>query len=478
MDVVSLERGLESHNSGVHKEGSVLFQCLGPLCYRLFTTKRGLSLHQYYAGHKSINEPPTTFEYTPEQVEITEQLERVLSDKRLRGSRDESAMSLVLGDRDMTASLASVYFLEDLALDYSHLKPLAAELTAQTMRQALDYLVMSSLGEARHIADRPQLVDERRLYWLSQWFVTYLRRIRGSYTRGSIWFLAHEAAQVVGYEAVLSVAQDIHKLTTWRGKGGFGGPKWAAVAQLGLDFVQGTKSPLLALDSIVDVVHNGGWAFNKYYSQRHICSYHTTALKRVLDAKATNARVLLRMVCLPTQVKNALTSGALVYRVAASLPTIETNTMKNHEVVARRTIGLSIDINEEAQTDPTLWPNDADGFMSWANATKYKVEQQSYDTWRIYYGETGHPPSYKELYGWLDWTRPLPYDSWAPRMVEALSAGHDAETAIRLFNERLATEALHETISEQDPVDGGANPSQGSEGGTVQVLPQGEDPDD
>ncbi len=190
-----------------------------------------------------------------------------------------------LGPRDITQTLFSWYLLMEYSLDHAEL---AFDLRVKTdilARQMLNYVVLASAGEARHGEGSPLGL-----------LASSLHAVISTDSREEVWpRVAHLLRAGYSYEAVLTAIREV--LNELHFSGGYAGKKWLAIVDLGLSFAQGELTPTVFLDLVVDIVHNGGWAFDKYYNLRHRCDAHNTEFFKVLSVKrnARPSRLLAQM---------------------------------------------------------------------------------------------------------------------------------------------------------------------------------------
>ena len=182
-------------------------------------------------------------------------------------------------------------------------------LTQVFAREILIYLLASCLGEARHAPSRyvfthpinPDEFDKDDLNTFGE-AVAYqsANMVMG---REPSWPAVRPLMKIIGEEEMLLGLSQIFNKFDWKHNGGsgYGGAKWGQLADAGLMFVRGEITPGIFIDTIVSMVHNGGWAFNKWYTDRpECCSRHrNVALKGLLDIKATDAARLWDNICLP-----------------------------------------------------------------------------------------------------------------------------------------------------------------------------------
>jgi len=216
----------------------------------------------------------------------------------------------ILGNRDIATALANWYMLMYYNLDGYERGVLAwsrqeeADLAKNIKDRLLWYLVLACVGEARYANGmvRGSLVE---IGPLAQAIIMST----GTIDRYSGWNRGYHLALHFGQLAVLQACVEIFNME-WPGAT-YGGGKWATIAQVGVDYLDPGSGPFykntnLLIDRMVDLVHNGGWAFDKWYYQTTIQTYHKRVrpdleydaelpgldLKAVLDLKAQNPELL------------------------------------------------------------------------------------------------------------------------------------------------------------------------------------------
>ena len=71
-------------------------------------------------------------------------------------------------------------------------------------------------------------------------------------------------------------AEEFYRSKVW--SGGFGGPAWGKAANYLAEFLEGNYTPVMFVDLVIDLEHNMGCIFNKWFDD-------TPYLKKILDAK-------------------------------------------------------------------------------------------------------------------------------------------------------------------------------------------------
>ena len=298
---------------------------------RLFTRRSSLTQHLNRA-HTVAGFPRSVRATSFASDAEAERLEALWNRSTETKDFDEGVAAQCLGERDLVSRLSSIYIALDLALDNPVLQRAVDAEIEYTMQHVLNYFVMSTLGEARYLSNaghsrvhelaRDLATLEKTEDWFTLWLAQHLYlRTSKRLGRHTVWRMALDLVDIVGYERLLLALISIFRFGVWEISTRVGGLKWASVARHGLKFVLREESPLVALDSIVDVVHNGGWALNKYYNQEHSCSQHTLPIGAALNIKHDNAMNLLALCCIQPWLKGALLSNDLTYTLTRHLPT-------------------------------------------------------------------------------------------------------------------------------------------------------------
>lgn len=122
-------------------------------------------------------------------------------------------------------------------------------------RFMLTYLCTAVSGELRHAYNKANM-EARQRAALRAWGIlsaeyrsTVQQRVLNSLTSSNL-------------DDFLSVAVDNFRYGHWGG-GGFGGEKWAVIAETGLERVRGQLDSVLFIDRVFDLKHNGGPMFDK-----------------------------------------------------------------------------------------------------------------------------------------------------------------------------------------------------------------------
>lgn len=454
-----------------------------------FKSKAGLTNHVNYK-HKGWSTEPVDNEagepvkHRLPDIDLTQFgydlaiVEALNKSIQSQAAPSEEQLVSVLGPRDVVQTLSTIYIGLDLALDTPdapRLKTLVDEHIREVMTHILNYLVMSSLGEARHLPERigsqKSVDDIGRLSPLARWLAASLSS-GDRFNRTDVWMRGLLIADVVGFQATLRVLEELFLLPVWgvEKRASYGGLKWAQVCAHALKFIDGYESPIMALDSIVDIVHNGGWALNKYYHDRHThiivdhnqaTTNHSISLQDALDTKQESALPLLPLVCIDPWLKEAiLAEEGLIYRLHKQLPTTDSNLFfkfKKSEIASR--MGLGISASEESKRFAHLeciegfWPPYIHAFSAWihafgkgeVDANRSYSDDKGYRIWVEFINRRNAPPRYDDLTGWCSavpstgrtgWKRNQ--SSWLRKLVEALDAGLAPKEAKKLWRAELS----------------------------------------
>lgn len=221
----------------------------------------------------------------------------------------------VLGSQDVSSTLAGLYLLLDHSLDNSPMRmnyqsSLQFDFTQYSDRVAAEfgnYILMACCGELRWLAARCTKRYQSALPPMTK----ALARACKNWAREVVWSAIYRlpefdpAGEFSRAELCTLLRDGFGMEDGWAG-GGYGGAKWAAVAELGRRYYAKELSPLLFIDIVVDLVHNGGWAMDKYYGKVHLCHDHMVRLEDVLSIKRYSARKLPEQVCIPKKVVDML----------------------------------------------------------------------------------------------------------------------------------------------------------------------------
>ena len=187
-----------------------------------------------------------------------------------------------LRDDDLLPLLADFYITSSLwenteAITYHR------ELTVTLAERLLRYVIMACGGEARHWHGRDVRGVIRELSPAAR-IMFALTGDGLTPTRDAVWRQALLARRHIADIQMLSGLAEIFHLH-WGERTGIGGVKWAEVAEAGLMFANGTLTPGMFIDYLIDLVHNGGWALNKTFATIHSCGVHSINFKEFLELK-------------------------------------------------------------------------------------------------------------------------------------------------------------------------------------------------
>jgi len=229
-------------------------------------------------------------------------------------------VSQYLGDTDIVRDLANLYILEHLGIFDRTARRAKDKMSKEVADRVLWYMVFACVGEARYAGDLRYGWDN-----LSPLALAIAGGDRNR-SRGMAWRAAVELAEHYGKAAVLEACLECFADMDWQGAGSVGGPNWAKIASLALEYASGRGgSPMYWLDQVVDIVHNGGWAMNKYYvgqtknvgydpnvfryaegGPEDFIQYAELSLQMVLDTKRDNALALIPYIELYPEVARAV----------------------------------------------------------------------------------------------------------------------------------------------------------------------------
>ena len=224
-----------------------------------------------------------------------------------------------LGGEDIVQRLGEFYFYQALSSQAPKAATKKNALAKQLARDLRNYLFLSCYGEARHVFDLPKVksmsISSFRNLPSTVHSVLVSLNLKPNLLSSQFQPLGHrEAVYSIGFSALeayeggmfslLPMLEAIHILFSdlpWGKHPSYGGEKWANIALEGCRFLEGGMTDTIFIDHIVDIVHNGGWAFSKYYSGAHICALHQTPIQKLLDLKREirTPEELLAYVCIP-----------------------------------------------------------------------------------------------------------------------------------------------------------------------------------
>jgi len=165
-------------------------------------------------------------------------------------------------------SAADFYLLYDLSLD-GYCNDEFNDLLTTLVTQFTAYTDLAVGGELRHTISKYRYSLEGVLGTEDG-----LSLITPCGSREGAWRAWRDLRETYG-AAVLREAIDAFNLQSI--SNGYGGPSWARIAKLLLQYVEGKISPLMFIDSCWGLEHNGGCYFSKVW-------YKFANLKEILDA--------------------------------------------------------------------------------------------------------------------------------------------------------------------------------------------------
>ena len=231
----------------------------------------------------------------------------------LKGDHTSKINPKHLGPKDILKDIGLFYIL--LAHGDKKMLDTHKKLLAQRM---LNYLLVSCAGEARHVLSKTN-ADITKLSQMSQTILSAQNVNTNLGNRQYMWSAMYDLAQVSGYGVIMASLEEmfnLHWLTN-----SYGGKKWAKIAQLANNYCDGEYTESIFIDGIMNVVHNGGWAFNKYYKAQSGGNYYNPGITmmKLLDYKkeATLKSIyaLLVPLSIPKEGNESLWKKALEYEV-------------------------------------------------------------------------------------------------------------------------------------------------------------------
>jgi hypothetical protein len=229
-------------------------------------------------------------------------------------SDDFETAEFWLGGTDIANRIANFYLLLDLSLDHEEVIPLYERHREELARHLLNYITVACLGEAR-LAFHGVIIESREALrsplaaslvcvlateaetgFLSGWDGL----LEDRYTMWSVGYKLLRGR--VSHLDILTGTHEMFLQLDWGPANACGGRAWANIASVGIQYLTQEITPLLFIDMLVDIQHNGGWAFNKYYARDHICKRHETSLGAILDIKAGATWKLTNVCCIDPDV--------------------------------------------------------------------------------------------------------------------------------------------------------------------------------
>jgi hypothetical protein len=165
----------------------------------------------------------------------------------------------ILGPKKILSDIIKFYLLleiDDPVLTPSFAKKLATRL--------VNYMLISSMGEARHCVNEASgsitslgpfakgitmaVNEDQQKFVLSRdtmWEIGYI--------------LANKFKPIKVFEALTEIFENLE----WGGA--YGGNAWANLTRFAIKYLNKEFSDIIFVDGCMNIVHNGGWAFDKYY---------------------------------------------------------------------------------------------------------------------------------------------------------------------------------------------------------------------
>lgn len=143
--------------------------------------------------------------------------------------------------------------------------------------RAFYYLLWICTREARHLPHLDSFAPKLEQH--GKGLQSFFTSINGGESGIAKKFLENPPPCTIGgYTKALC---DIFYKASWGGMGGYGGPKWGAIAEVLDHFVNGVYTAEMMLDTNWTLCHNGGPIFNKGHFYKH----HSSDLVRLLDVQ-------------------------------------------------------------------------------------------------------------------------------------------------------------------------------------------------
>ena len=209
-----------------------------------------------------------------------------------------------MGPKEILKDIGKFYILiahGDKKLLDAHKKMLA--------KHMLNYLLISCAGVARHTPSKSH-GDITKMSEMAQTMLRAMSINTNLLNRQYMWSAAYDLAQVSGYLPILEALEEMFNLD-WV-TGSYGGKKWAKIAELAKNYANEEYTEAIFIDGIMNIVHNGGWAFNKYSKNGTGGGYYSPGItmQKLLDykkeANKTSIYALLVPLSIPVEGNESL----------------------------------------------------------------------------------------------------------------------------------------------------------------------------
>ncbi|MEK0325431.1 MAG: hypothetical protein QQN63_06975 [Nitrosopumilus sp.] len=222
-----------------------------------------------------------------------------------------------LGPKDILKDIGLFYIL--MAHDDKKLYDDHKTLLAQRL---LTYLMVSCAGEARHTLTKTH-GDITTLGEMAQ-TILVASNINGDLSnRQYMWSAIYDLSKVSGEGVIMEALEELFNLE-WV-TSSYGGPKWAKIAQLAKNYCKGEYTEAIFIDGIMNVVHNGGWAFNKYYKSSAGGSYYNDGITmmQLLDYKKEANLKSIYALLVPMGVTQNNHTNTVLYKKAMEIGVVD-----------------------------------------------------------------------------------------------------------------------------------------------------------
>ena len=296
-----------------HKSSQVCYQCAcccGRMGQNQVSSRKQLtSFYNAVRGlaHHTLDTKRLNTVVITKELFIRKTLERANTTFQLQGDTQSKYCQLVLGNTNLMVKRIIAYYTYQhlLQQDGEHIGVIqrrANRLSKVFAQEILIYLIASCIGEARHVYK----IKDKQPWNFKQPkspFINALVSVANDMNREPSWTAVRPLMKLIGPEEILIGLQDIFYKYDWSNHSGFGGERWGKITDLGLMLVRREISPAIFIDTIVSTVHNGGWAFNKWYSDKITCCVeHRDShnnITTLLNLKAEDTSFLWENYCVP-----------------------------------------------------------------------------------------------------------------------------------------------------------------------------------
>ncbi len=164
-----------------------------------------------------------------------------------------------LTNENILAQTSEFYLLAAASLEDNQYEPQWKEYARDFAELLKNYLAMACGGELRHSRHHNDWLESFR-----------------SIDKAETWRAWYDVYTIDPLANIEKAAEEFYRLGAW--SNGFGGPAWGKAANYLAEFIKGKYSPVMFVDLVIDLEHNTGCIFNKWFID-------TGILKGLLNAK-------------------------------------------------------------------------------------------------------------------------------------------------------------------------------------------------